>query len=157
MGLASANYNENVIIKNNGVADPRSIHCVGTGQGIIDKMKREFYKSLFYVGCAFAVSSTALGDVKNPVVGLGNASCSEYLNVRKEEQGKRYSARFFTWAQGYLNGINMNRISDGKRPKYEVPVEIFFLKRVDRVCEANLELDFVTALNELVKNDVEKK
>jgi len=60
------------------------------------------------VGFSLVLASPVLAEKANVVSGIGAASCGKFTTAYKENAAKT-EALYFSWAQGFMSSININR------------------------------------------------
>lgn len=95
-------------------------------------------------------SASAQGVVK--IVGIGAATCSEFLTHVEAQPGEERT--YFAWAQGYMNGL-LVRAPAGKDEGLDLAPPSFSLERqaafLRTFCSENTGADFTDGVNMLYR------
>jgi len=104
---------------------------------------------LLAAGLLASTGAAATDDGPVTLRGLGIASCSQYLDVRKEQGITPNKATYTQWAQGFMTGLNVALYM--KFQKYaDLPDSDAMNQWLTRYCSANPLKPFHEAVSDLM-------
>ena len=94
---------------------------------------------------------------ENAATGMGTASCAKYLNaLEKYGANNEIADGVLTWTQGFLSGINFQRIASGKR-SFDIPDRTVIDTFTREWCRKNTLDDFIAGAYLLSEELVERQ
>lgn len=100
---------------------------------------------------ALAVALTPIPASAHPIQGLGATSCADFA-FQYRQNPEMWELSYFTWAQGYMSGLNIAGMGNGNRPRElagDYPVQ---KQRIRGFCDRSPLKNYMDAVIDLWKS-----